>query len=757
MFEAETDDLRTIKALPLWQSFLAAVIAPILIAIVFGILGARQNALLLQLELLLIPIAFCLTGILSRSKLLGLLSIFAAPISWVVLFILDMITLGFIINPYGLATGITTPMFAIFESGILGEIPIEADMILIIMIILDLFIVEFLALFLGFFLSTLATGFWTKQGELSIFSLIIKPIAAFFVILILVTVPLFYHGLFSFANGGIALAAGGAEFASAFGIEITNEGGGSGVQNGINITDPEEIEELSEAAKRAAQWFHESAIAFDQVQGNFYVVILTPFLPEDFQGINLQELPSILEISRILATLSDEIPSLLVGYYNLVEGFDQTFTILGASDLGGGVGGSINRLEAIYDPDFNDGLKKISNAIGNFSESKDGVIDALEHATDIMEDIIVDEEGELAEFVSVVGEAEVGYGIILEVASGALDFLNATYKTTLAVEDLGDSDFAEAHDWMGDAAIDLAEANDTLQDIDTEGLKNGSILPFYGTVEIIKDMTELLAYFARAATNGTECYMEIEDAVIAINDIDFAGGNLDDISNELEDISANVSETRITFASAKNNIGTARDKSDKFVQKDYGDIINNALKPMLIDFSNMLETFYTNVTEIENLIEGLDYTLASAYSFTEGMRLFNNTFNDLREAVGGDGNAFFNNFSINPKIDRSLTLMDFAINNATYGYIEVDNTTVISADITTDWKNTLVNPYPVPNSDIDAPEKSIAGLALGVKETIELIKTLTDDEEQDTNSALVNAFFDSMDEVGFDQIFGGGS
>jgi hypothetical protein len=50
----------------------------------------------------------------------------------------------------------------------------------------------------------------------------------------------------------------------------------------------------------------------------------------------------------------------------------------------------------------------------------------------------VDETGELAQAFGMVDEVEIGYGLILEIARGAIDFLNATYKTTLAIEDLGD-------------------------------------------------------------------------------------------------------------------------------------------------------------------------------------------------------------------------------------------------------------------------------------------------------------------------------
>ena len=120
--------------------------------------------------------------------------------------------------------------------------------------ILDLVIVELLALFLGFFISTVATGIWTKKGELSIFSVIMKPIAAFFVIVILILVPFTYHGLANLAYGGVSIGAGASEFMQAFGLST-----GVGAQNGdlVDFNDPAVIEELSLAAERAEKMVHD--------------------------------------------------------------------------------------------------------------------------------------------------------------------------------------------------------------------------------------------------------------------------------------------------------------------------------------------------------------------------------------------------------------------------------------------------------------------------------------------------------------------
>ena len=755
MFEAESDDLRTIKAMPVWMGFLAAVIAPVLIAIVFGLLNMKENPLLFQLELMLVAIAFCLTGILTRSKLLGLLSIIAAPISWVILFFLDMFTGGFILNPFGIFSGITGPVSAIAESGVLGEnMDQYLNFVTQLAIIIDLIFVEMLAFFLGFFLSTLATGIWTKKGELSILSCIVKPIAAIFTIIILITVPITYHAVAHSLYGVITLGAGAAEFGDVFGIDVTSAGGGIGAQEGfaIDFNNETMIEELVNASKRAAEWFQESAKAFDQVQGNLFAMILVDLLLADY---GMENALVVLDFPEILASFATEVPDLMAGYKGMVQGFELTFSVLGGTDIGGGFGGSINRIEAEYNDTFDDGLDLISDALVNFSNAEEGVKDALAKSEEIIRELDVGETGDV-DIAQIIKEAQIGYGVILEVAEGGIFFLNATYKTTLAVEDLGDIDYEGAHDWMAKASKDLADANETLQEIDTEELEKGQ-LPFWGTVEIITDMTELLTYFARAATNGTECYIEIENIVVDINDIDFGEEDLTSISSKLDGLSTRATNARTTFNGASNNIDSATELSSEFVEKDYGNIINDALKPMLIEFNSMLNQFHTNVTEIANLLTALDYTLLSAYSFTEGLDLFNSTYNEIRTAAGDNGTLFFESFSVHPDIDKSIEYMDYAIENASDGFDEIGSTTVIPAEITIAWKNTLHYPWPPddPDPELTASIKSIAGLATGAKDAITALKVATGFLAQEANAELINDLFDSMDEVGFEQIFGG--
>lgn len=763
MFEPESDDMRTIKALPLWQAFLTAVIAPIIIAFVFAMLGAQKDPLLLQIELILVAIAFCLTGILARSKLLGLLSVVAAPISWVVLFFASSQTNGWFVNPFGLLSELAGPLTSIAQSDILPpEIVSYINPLIQVAMIVDLIILEFMALFLGFFLSTLATGFWTKQGELSILSVITKPIAAIFTIFILITVPFVYHGIANFMDGGVSLVAGTAEFMTIFGGELDGMGGTGAQDEGlpIDLSDPEVIEELRAAAVRAEAWFRRSQYKFDHVQGNFYTSILLGFLPEEVSGLNMRKIDKLLDISEILADVSSAVPDLLLGYNSLVDGFDRTFTVLSTTDLGGGFGGSTTGIEADYVEDFNIGLKNITDAVYYFNKSKPDVLRALGNAKGIISEVFLDPTGDFGDIVKFVDQAQIGYGIILEVALGAIDFLNATYKTTLAVTDLGDSDFEGAHDWMDGAATDLTKANFTLRAIDTTGLDKESELPFWGTVEIIKDMTELLTYFARAAANSTECYSKIENVIDTIENLDFKGDEVLDYDWII--LSTNVEEVDTVFQGASSNIAMATSLSETYTTKSYGDMIDGSLKPMLNDFSSMLNQFSSNITEIGHLIKGLTHTIYSMEHFTTGFKLFNNSYVQAYEAAD-NASHFFSIFSTDPNVTKCQVLMDSAVENASTGHTEIGKTKVIPRTVKDTWQLLLYSPGPpdppshenleyTKTSQPESLPTSIAGLAKSISNTIDLLILAAGFGEEEND--LIQALFDAMDEVGMNEIFG---
>jgi hypothetical protein len=626
--------------------------------------------------------------------------------------------------------------------------------------VLDLMIVEFLALFLGFFLSMIATGIWTKKGEISILSAIAKPIAAIFVILILVLVPFTYHGLANLAYGGVSMAAGASEFMAAFGMT----GAGAGAQDGMDfdLNDPNFVGNLTEAAERAEQLFKESSIAFKQVQGNFLInLIVDSLFPEgtDFQGINMQEFTKILDIADVLALISGGLPELFTGYQNLVGGFELTFSVLGTTDLGGGSGSSIEEVQALYNDDFSVGLDMIGHAVGNFSAAESEVSGALASAKGILSDIFTNTSDDFGLIVDIIDEFEAGYGVILDIALGGIDFLNATYKTTLAIEELGESDFVGANSWLDDAAGELNQANSTMQNIDSTGLEPNSVLPFWGTVEILKDMTNLLSWFALAAANGTQCYTAIEGVLDTLQGLDFSGTEV--LNTNWDNLSGNVTAADAILADAVTNINGATILSDSFETKTYGDIIDASVKPMLIDFSNMLDSFSSNITEISYLMGGLTGTVTSIQDFTEGFELFNQSYTTAMADRDNDTH-FFQLLAADPDFNESEDLLIFSRENASEAWTSIDGATLIASDVKSTWQDLVYYPGPpVPNhenldSDENVTVKSIAGLAEGMLTTITALRAAANLAEAEEHQVLVQTFFEFMETLNLAAIFGGG-
>lgn len=757
-YYGEEEDMRTWKAMPLLQALVVAILIPVILTFVFTLVGSATNPLLMQIEVVLVAITFCLVGILTRSKLRGFLNIIAAPISWGILYLADSLTGGWIANPYGMISGLAEPLAALAQSSLLSELAGMMSIITQIAIIVDLIIVEFFGFFLGYWLAMLATGIWKKDGSVSIISIPFKLIAAVVSIGILLTIPFVYHGIGSFADGLMSLGAGAIGFYDAFGGGLG--GGGGGAQEGgtLDLGNATILDELSKIARQAEAWFRRSRISLKHAEENFFIrAVLNSFFPEgeSFQGINMRKSTmGLVSISTILESISSELPALLAGYQNFAVGFDITFSILGQTSIGGGFGSSTERALATYDPNFVVGLNNLSAALDNFTDAQDGVLDAITGARAIVSEVIVDETGQFGIIIDLVDQVEAFFPILLNVARGGVFFLNGTYKTALSVEDLGAGEFSDANTWLNSAALDLGYANNTLQGINTSALDPNSPLPFWGTVEIIKDLVNLLGWFTRAAANVTDVYTRIDNVLFNLNNLDFGGASV--LAYDWDPLSTSVSEANTIFDAAEFNIGKATNLSQSLSTKSYGPIIDGSLGSAVSDFSSMITQFTQNITEVDHLLDALEATVFSIQSFTEGFGLFNSTYSYAMDNSGGDGSTFLSIFTGNATLNQSKDLLGYSITNASNGWRAVDATTVIASTIQTSWKNVLHTPgYPF-DPDPAPTGTSIAGLAQGILDTIALLADVLELANRGSNGALIQSFFETMESNDMSTIFGGG-
>ncbi|MHA2233025.1 MAG: hypothetical protein ACXAB4_11075, partial [Candidatus Hodarchaeales archaeon] len=231
------------KALPFLWAFIISIVVTLLIAILNHV-ALKDNPLLLQAAILASLFAVCLTGILTRSKLKGLANIFVAPVAWGP-------GLAGIDSPWGLFTNLESlvnDLISVLErTG--NDTSGYEDYVAYIKYV-DLGIILFLALFFGFFCSMIATGFFHKDGSFATITIFSK-LFALIMLLILIPIPIAYHGVAKTGESVVALAAGA--------LVVSDAAGEMGDANVANI------DQVTKDFEEAQGYFDTSRKAFDHV------------------------------------------------------------------------------------------------------------------------------------------------------------------------------------------------------------------------------------------------------------------------------------------------------------------------------------------------------------------------------------------------------------------------------------------------------------------------------------------------------------
>ena len=147
----------TIYALPI------AIVVPLLVFLIFDILGAGSNGILSQILALVLAFSFCLTGILTRSKKHAIF--LNLPVIWLVIIIFNFVfkpILGDLAyNPFGIFSILSGPAVQIVQT---FGVNISSNTITIALTILDLIFDSIIFFFGGWFVAGFATGLWDKKG-----------------------------------------------------------------------------------------------------------------------------------------------------------------------------------------------------------------------------------------------------------------------------------------------------------------------------------------------------------------------------------------------------------------------------------------------------------------------------------------------------------------------------------------------------------------------------------------------------------------
>ncbi|MFW9917133.1 MAG: hypothetical protein ACFFGZ_16120 [Candidatus Thorarchaeota archaeon] len=601
-----------------------------------------------QLELILLLFSVSLTGILTRSKLKSLANAIVAFFAWTMTLLDSRMPWA-----YGKRVGELGKDFVEVMERLSGEPGLNVskedlstlNLLFDLATIFDLITIMLLALIFGFFCAVIATGFYNKDGEFSRITIATKPLALLFVLLIL-PLPIAYHGVGKVAESSLALATGAALLS-----EQANEIEEAGEASIENIT------AIAAVFEEAQEYFDISRKAFDEAEENFlFPVILDLLGDQEIQSeVTLSEIAEILDpMLAALFYLGGAGPSLYGGVAYLMEGLVDTLRAMGMHI---GLGRSIMQKMSTRSPGtiqssrlnataFDVGVSYLEDAISYFDSASDDVLKAYGYAESIFgttayQKLTVNTDDYTADALKALELIDRVIPLAISMSNSTIFFAKTTYALLQATEDLQDNNFEIARDHL-DWATDNATETDSivaeaLGTIDLNFKNNELTNAFWGGIRALANMTSLTNFFINAAKYGTDTLVSVNQTLDILSTINLnASVNDPEVRGDWL-----VSGTNINWAASNNSlsaeqVGTASQLASDMKSANYGNL-NGTMHDSATGLheeigENATRGFWGNLTDFGVLLKAANHTHLAFWSYaigfaeyTEAGALFNAT------------------------------------------------------------------------------------------------------------------------------------
>jgi hypothetical protein len=489
--------------------------------------------------------------------------------------------------------------------------------------IFDLVFLVILALNFTFFCSVLATGFFHKDGSFAWITIFTKPLALIFV-LILIPMPIAYHGVMKAGESSIALGTGAVLLA-----EQADEVEKSGEANASKIT------QMTAVFKEAQEYFDISRKAFDDLQANYlYSTILTFLEDQEIQkDLTLGEFVDIAEpMVNALYFLAAAAPDLYGGVAYLMDGLEDTFEAMG---MGNGLGLAAMKSQSFQsaagmqaldlDPvAFTAGKEYLETALDFFAAASENVSTAFNHAEAIFEKtayqkLTKNEDEYTADAFKALRLMDDLIPLSIDMSNGTIYFVMTAYSILSAIEKLQQNEFDLAKNQLLLATENYTTTNSiigsALAILDPDFEDNELTSAFWGGVRALANMTMLSDYFINATSHGT-------DTLAAVNQ------TLDILSRIDLNATASDSQTQQDWQNSGININWAGNNASDMISDDYGNLnesMHDSAQQLLEQIGEDNQTgFWGNVTDFADLITVANYTHQGFYSFAVGFAEYTN-------------------------------------------------------------------------------------------------------------------------------------
>lgn len=617
-----------------------SVIVTISLILAFRLLNLDTDPLQYQLELILILFSISLVGILTRSKTKSMGSALVAIFTWTMTLLdsrmpwalgkrVGELGMDFIVEMESLSSG----------SGLQVS---DTDLSMLRFLfslgtIFDLVFLVILALNFAFFCSVLATGFFHKDGSFAWITIFTKPLALIFV-LILIPMPIAYHGVMKAGESSIALGTGAVLLA-----EQADEVEKSGEANTSKIT------EMTAVFKEAQEYFDISRKAFNDLQANYLYSTILAFLEDQEiqKDLTLGDFVDIAEpVVNALYFLAAAAPDLYGGVAYLMDGLEDTFEAMG---MGNGLGLAAMKSQSLQsaagmqaldlDPvAFTAGKEYLETALDFFAAASENVSTAFSHVEAIFEKtayqkLTKNEDEYTADAFKALRLMDDLIPLSIDMSNGTIFFVMTAYSILSAIEKLQQNEFDLAKNQLLLATENHTTTNSVIGNalaiLDPDFGDNELTSAFWGGVRALANMTMLSDYFINATSHGTDTLVAVNQTLDILSRIDLnATAGDSQTQQDWQNSGININWAGSNISVSTDQIRAASQLASDMISDDYGNLnesMHDSAQQLLEQIGEDNQTgFWGNVTDFADLISVANYSHQGFYSFAVGFAEYTN-------------------------------------------------------------------------------------------------------------------------------------
>ncbi|UCE14297.1 MAG: hypothetical protein JSV04_03750, partial [Candidatus Heimdallarchaeota archaeon] len=456
--------------------------------------------------------------------------------------------------------------------------------------------------------------------------LVLKTFFLALLLIFILTIPLGYHAVAKGTEGTLHTSIGLINTSELFSPDY--------------ISDLEKnFPKLLQLIESAQEHLEKASNSFTQFGENPLIAYVLPYLVPEVAGIPLADLSEILTLTDVLNDSLQYVPNVLWAYFNLDQGFTQTFNVLQKSI--GEIGGGGAHISEEYNISMLEALNAMQLGVYNLTDIETPLLDLIDEVEERLDYPVFTEISDL------VAELRIGLPILITAVSSAIPWINSTYKMTLVLSDLYDLNFFP--EILEDAEKDFNESM-TIYDIDVESIPAITTIPLRELVNFSLNLHQVSQHFLFTVKNGTRMFQELNDTLALIQRIDFSNSsNIQEpiwnaIDQGLHNTSLYLEDTKISLDQMR---GLIESQEITFEQLQ---VLNQFLK----DLDVFTKEAYDRIIISEQYFDALNGTYQSVQAFSIGSNSLNQTLSTILQNNPSHDN--FTNAQANFSLCQSFTI-----------------------------------------------------------------------------------------------------